>query len=748
MRALALVVVGVAAAAACRRPVPATLLDLAAAAPVADHEAAFDLVRFGSPGAEPRLARGFYVEPVAQGDRFGWARRRTRFRCAWTDARPRTLLLDMAPYPGLGTQQVEVSLNGTAVRRFALDPGRRRYRVELPAEPQAAGENIVGLDFTEVAPPGNPHGRRLSAAVYAAAIAAAPAPTLDALLARDAPPPLAVAGASPASLTQVGPSALRYAFVLPEKAEMRFSPRAHPLAERAGEAVAMRVTLQADSSPEVELWRGPAGDGREVVVPLPGRAGQPVRLGLHVDGGAFAWGVWDGAPRVLGLPAIPSTPARDARRLEELRRSLAGASVLLVVLDAAGARHFGAYGYGRQTTPEIDRLASEGVLFARAFTPAAYTLAAMSSLWTSLPPDQLRRGPPAEAPLPAGPLTLAELLSANGIAAGGFVANGFAGTGFGLDRGFGYFEEVYRAHGHRANAFLRAMPPWLEANRGRRLFAYAHFREPHFPYDPEPPFNTRFGPDAPLDLEQRRSRSWYMAVNEGRASARPEEIAHLTRLYDGNLAYADHVFGRLRAEMERLGLWDRTVVVVTADHGEALHEHGLIGHNHQVFEESTAIPLIVRFPGENAPRGIRVPAVVSLLDIAPTVADVLGLADREAGRSFQGRSLLPLVFAREESGFAVSRTTGLRPKYALRDARYRYVFDSHYGQESLFDLVADPAERDDLRAARPVMAAFQRQRLHAWLLRTRAADDADEAAAATPADKETLENLRALGYVN
>jgi arylsulfatase A-like enzyme len=734
------------AAAACRRAARDTLLDLAAAAGVADHEAPFDLVRFGVPGAEPRLARGFYVEPGAQGDRFGWARRRTRFRCAWNEVRPRTLVLDMAPYPGLTAQAVEVSLNGAPLQRFGLDPGRRRYRVDLPTEPQTVGDNIVGLQFADIAPADNPHRRRLSAAVYSAAIAVAPAPVLDALLARDAPPPLAVEDGSAPSLTQVGPSALRYAFLLPEAAEIRFVPKAHPLADRAGERAVMSVTVQTDGAPAAELWRGRAGEGGEVGVRLPGRAGTLVRLGLHVEGGTMAWATWV-APRVVGRRPPPSSPV-DADRVAALRHSLKDASLLLVVLDAASARHFGAYGYPRDTTPEIDRLASEGVLFERAFTPAVYTLAAMSALWTSIPPDQLRRGLPVDAPLPAGPLTLAELLSANGVATGGFVANGFAGRSFGFDRGFGYFEEVYRAHGYRASAFLAAMPPWLAANRGRRFFAYAHFREPHFPYDPEPPFNTRFGPDAPLDLEQRRSKSWHVAVNERTATARPEEIAHLTRLYDGNLAYADHVFGRLRAEMERLGLWERTVVVVAADHGEALYEHGLIGHNHQVFEESTAIPLIVRFPGGHAPRGLRVRSTVGLLDVAPTVADVFALGARGAARGFQGRSLLPLAFSRDESGFVVSRTTGAQPRYALRDARYRYIFDSHYGQQSLFDLESDAAERENLVATRPVVTAFQRQRLHAWLLRTRGADDVEEGTAAAAADEETRENLRALGYIN
>src|SRR5439155_25287156 len=184
---------------------------------------------------------------------------------------------------------------------------------------------------------------------------------------------------------------------------------------------------------ERQVWHGRV-DGRErpveVRVALSGPPGEIFRLGLRVDGPSsrrFAWAVWDGL-RIQGRAAEAARPAETDRRAESLRQSLAGASVLLVVLDAAGARHFHCYGYPRETTPEIDRIAGEGVLFERAFTPAVFTLAAMSSVWTGLVPDRNHRGVPYDAPLPAGPPTLAERLTARGIHAAGFVANGMAGA--------------------------------------------------------------------------------------------------------------------------------------------------------------------------------------------------------------------------------------------------------------------------------------------------------------------------------
>jgi arylsulfatase A-like enzyme len=158
---------------------------------------------------------------------------------------------------------------------------------------------------------------------------------------------------------------------------------------------------------------------------------------------------------------------------------------------------FGCYGYGRPTTPEIDRLAREGVVFERAYTPAVYTLAAMSSVWTSeyprLPP---RRGVVLVAPA-ENRLTLPEIPTPRGIQTAAFVANAVAGTPGRVRPGLrGVPRAVPGKYGSGADAF-QAVPAWLHDNKDRRFFAYLHFREPHFPYDPEPPFDTRFGPEGP-----------------------------------------------------------------------------------------------------------------------------------------------------------------------------------------------------------------------------------------------------------
>jgi arylsulfatase A-like enzyme len=465
-------------------------------------------------------------------------------------------------------------------------------------------------------------------------------------------------------------------------------------------------------------------------------------LWLHVDSadGKPAWGVWKGLTLTGAAP--PAASATIAPILASSRARLASANVLVVVLDAAGARHFGCYGYTRRTTPNIDRIASEGIVFDRAYTPAVFTRSAMASVWTSQLPDEHHASVSYDEPLPASVPTLAEAVSAAGILAAGFVGNDMAGSAFGLDRGFSEFHSV-SPHAEVLGASVRG---WLSRNESRRFLAYVHYREPHYPYDPPPPFNAMFGPDAPLPRSVKTDTGWLQLVNEGSVPLDSGQVDHLQRLYDGNLAIADEDIGRLRAHLERLGLWDRTVVVITADHGEAMYEHGFIGHNEQVYEDSVRIPLIMHFPAGTLPAGRRVGSLTGLLDLAPTIADVLGIP-RERTPTFRGRSLLPAAAGGPDTPpeAVLSRTARAQPHYAWIGARYKYHLDTRGGEDRMFDLIADPGEGKDLLASEPVRAEYYRQRVFAALLALPGRSGPSATGWKVPAEQR--EALRALGYV-
>lgn len=763
MRTLVLVLAAAFAFSACRRTPPEVVYDLAARIGIADRWSSRQVLLFGTPSAEPHQAEGFYREATAgAGDTFLWARGEAEVSLNFPSVAPRSAIVDMAPYERVRGQSAEVLLNGRSVGRFTLNDSRHRYAVALPADAQRVGENRLRFVFAATASPseaaGNADKRQLSAAFHSLVVGDAGDTGIDDLLRRDAPAAFGATsrGGVPA-LQQVGPSVVRYAIRLPRDAELRFTPELHPVAAASAASALFKVTVQKEGAPEEELWSARVGPGAEapgeVAFRVPGREGDLAVLALHMSGGdRFAWGVWN-APRVTGTGAPREDAPRaekDERRGDRLREAAKGLNVVLVILDAARADHFGAYGYPRATTPEIDRIAAEGVVFERVYTPAVYTLGAMASVWTSQPPDRHHGDVSFSARLPKDRLTLAELLTARGIATAGFVANTVAGGLNGFDRGFSEFHEVWRTIGSRGDVFRQAVPPWLDGNGGRRFFAYIHFREPHSPYDPEPPFDTRFGPDGPIPKAARRppGDSWIVDVNQGRRTLTPAEADHLVRLYDGNLAYADREVGELRRALESRGLWDKTVVIVAADHGEALLDHGWIGHNVQLYEESARVPLIVRFPPAAGVGGRRVEALSDLLDLGPTIADVFGvLGQGGSERAFTGRSLLPVIEGAGGKPSTLTRTIWDRPIYARVDGSHKLIYDTRTGAMRLFDLAADPGEKSDRAADRPVAAAFHRQALHetiARLSRRPSADDAEQARMT----REQCENLKALGYLS
>src|SRR5262249_29834924 len=261
------------------------------------------------------------------------------------------------------------------------------------------------------------------------------------------------------------------------------------------------------------------------------------------------------------------------------------------------------------------------------------------------------------------------------------------------------------------------------------------------------PFTTRFGPDGPLPRDVRSKQSWVDDINAGRVRLSTAEADHLVRLYDGNLAFADQELGRLRRALEAAGLWERTMVIVAAYHGEWLLEHDFVGHNKQLYEESVHVPLVLRLPS-GAGAGRRVPSLVDLRDVAPTIADAFGLLGQGGSdRAFEGRSLLAVAAGAPGLPAVVSRTaSGEKPSYSVRDGRFALIRNMRYGSEELFDVQADPGEPRELGRSRPVEAAYYRQLLYRWLLGLKRASG-EESAAKAQLSPEQRENLKALGYV-
>ncbi|MFO0982342.1 MAG: sulfatase-like hydrolase/transferase [Planctomycetota bacterium] len=391
-------------------------------------------------------------------------------------------------------------------------------------------------------------------------------------------------------------------------------------------------------------------------------------------------------------------------------------NLLLITLDTTRADHLGCYGCSTVATPAIDGLAQEGVLFETAITSVPTTLPSHTSIMTSLWP--LRHGIRDNGifRLSSEALTLAEVLRDRGYHTGAVVSAFVLDAQFGLDQGFETYDDhvsaqVYNAAGtqdRRADEVTTLGLRFLDQRGGRPFFLRLHYFDPHGPYAPPPPFKERY-------------------------AGRP---------YDGEIAYTDTQLARLLAGLQQRALAASTLVVLTADHGESLGEHGERTHGYFVYDATAHVPLIMR--GPDLPSGQRVRGVAQLIDIAPTALELL---QAEAPPAFQGKTLvpflrdhvdLPATLAYLET-YAPYFNFGWSPLKGLRDARYKYV---RAPRPELYDLLEDPLEQHDLTDREPEVAA-RMARVLDQLLAAQAGPSLAQANAPTPAEQD---KLKALGY--
>ncbi|MDX6768446.1 MAG: sulfatase [Elusimicrobiota bacterium] len=403
-----------------------------------------------------------------------------------------------------------------------------------------------------------------------------------------------------------------------------------------------------------------------------------------------------GAALALALGAAPALAAAPRPK-----------SVVLVVVDALGARHLGAYGHERPTSPRLDALAARGLLFESVTAASNWTLPSLASLMTGLDPavhgalaapddpgwvtrleaGRLRPGPGGKLD-PRLP-TLASLLARRGYRTAAVVSGAFCRSAFGFGTGFA----VYHDLGGRAEDLEPVYLPLLEKERGRPFFLYLHLNDAHEPYRAPAPHGTRWVDPAyrgPMDGSRRALSALQAALAAGRAD--PADLRRAHDLYDGGVSYADAHIGRLLDRLDELGLAEEVAVVVTADHGEGFGEHGALRHGDHFHEEALRVPLIMRLPG--LPQGLRLGGAARHVDVAPTVLEYLGVA----APPMQGRSLLPWARgvppeerdALSESADGVALRRGPLKLIRWQDRPPR-----------LYDLAADPDERRDLAAERP-----------------------------------------------
>ena len=437
-----------------------------------------------------------------------------------------------------------------------------------------------------------------------------------------------------------------------------------------------------------------------------------------------------------------------------------GCNVLLISIDTLRADHLQVYGYDRATSPNIDRFARQAVLFEQTINTGGGTLPVHASMFTSLPPAVHGVWADSGRVLDSRRVTLAEQLQAAGFQTGAFTGGGYVSASFGLAKGFDDFDES----GGGLRIELPKVYDWLDDLQGQRFFLFLHTYDVHsgfdkLPYDHGDAWNRLFtsarftSTKARFDgcRAGRCASELLAAVNRDVEALKlrpggafsPEEVEYMRGLYDGGIAYADAELGRLFDRLQARGLWDKTLIVLTADHGEEFAEHGLFLHE-QNHEEVARVPLLVRFPHGRF-GGRRISEMVSTLEIMPTVLGVLGIAANPAA---MGRSMVPLLAGEHgAAGLPWVYMAGALEKLRTPDWT---LFVNESGPVQLFDLRRDPHETANVLAAHPetvaaLYAAYQGERrrdVRAW--RNLPQADPDARAHLASGDRA---RLRALGYL-
>jgi arylsulfatase A-like enzyme len=411
-------------------------------------------------------------------------------------------------------------------------------------------------------------------------------------------------------------------------------------------------------------------------------------------------------------------------------------NLILISVDTLRPDMLGCYGHPRDSSPALDRIASEGALFENAFTTAPWTLPAHASLLTGLYPR--RHGAVRErSAIGEGVETLASRLVAGGFRTAAIVNSYYVSARYGFARGFEAFRYVPATNAPAGDGIVEHALDWLAAEPRDRFFLFLHDYQVHSDYRSLPVFEQEFtrsysGPFTGTTAE-------LLAVRKGQLVPTPRDAEHLRDLYVAGIRQLDQEIARLRDSLERSGLWERTLLVVTSDHGEEFLEHGGVLHGRTQYDEVLRIPLILRGPG--VPAGARIARPVSILDVLPTVLALLGEPRPEGIDGVD-------VFAEPGAGeerilFGEADHNNREPDItrSARAGRFKLVLDRLSGDHALYDLRVDPGEREDV-------AALNRQQARRLLGElTRFESTRREGTALAPVDREARQQLEALGYV-
>ena len=607
-------------------------------------------------------------------------------------------------------QKMKVRLNGRRVATAEIPHRWTTIGIELPSGALRAGANTFEFSFAFRAPLTGPHRQKIQPrfAVRIQRIELTAAPPPQGLIAEarrwitrgDLAPP-------PRHPVQIFDQT-RGCFVVREAGTLvmpvRFPATAHAIELEVAAPAGLNCretrlildvqNLTTGEHSSTTLSTSDLCDGRSdkvftAEVPIDQFADEDCVLSVAVQPAPTGSVIEIGRPQPITRPSSTAEESDGEIGTRPGRRP----DIVLITLDAARPDHSSCYGYDRPTTPNIDRLSEESMVFTNVFALVPNTMRSVPTMITGLSflNHQVTED---DSTLPDEATTLAEYLREAGYAAVCFSANPNNSRATGDDQGYDEFFELWtevpRTVSRKPDYLTQKALEWLAGfDDSKPLHLQLHFVPPHAPYEPAPEFDLFTDPayDGWCDGTPRTLRQIDKAIRV----ADEADLAQITALYDGNLRAADHSVAQVLDALRGRDRWKDTVVLVTSDHGEAFVEHRRMLHNNAVFDEMLRVPFILRLPGGRHPDGVDLDRFATLADLTPTL---LAATSVQPTATLDGTDLLRPEAA-PDSAIILTRTAHHYPLRALRTPRWKLVLTTS-GQAQLYDLASDPREHKNV----------------------------------------------------
>lgn len=442
-------------------------------------------------------------------------------------------------------------------------------------------------------------------------------------------------------------------------------------------------------------------------------------------------------------------------------------NIILISLDTVRPDHLGCYGYNRNTSPAIDRLSADGVLFKKTYSTTSWTLPGHISMLTSTNGSSHQVYFPLQKMSP-DLLTIADLLRTRGFYCAGFTGGGYLSETYGFSKGFDSYQEI-KLHGDSAIRLDEAerlgqlASDWLEGNKDKNFFLFLHTYQPHDPYANLSPYGKEFL-DEKAVWDQARMEPLFEGTGRFGAQFSDTEKENILALYDGEIKYTDMLFVLpILDKLKEMGLYENSMIILTSDHGEEFYDHEAWLHDHSIYEEGIRIPLIIKFPdAEN--KGIQIDGIARITDILPTILDRMHIKPRH--KQFDGVSLIPLIEGKEKAQRTVISDLALREfetaptVISIIEDHFKFILNKKISspyvrrlarnfdgsQIELYDLTTDPGETKNL-AANIAFRDMCFERLEAIDLLYEKVETMKIQRDEVTMDQSLRERLKALGYI-